>query len=125
MTRDIGKPPPVAEITPEPVYLKRREFLKNSLLVAATATGVGATLYSLMGRGRGGLARTGAAPGAVGTPQPPGSPLTVASVSPLSTSEPRTSLDDVTTYNNFYEFGTDKSDPARNAGTLKPRPWTV
>src|SRR5262249_48713599 len=39
--------------------------------------------------------------------------------------EPRTSLDDVTTYNNFYEFGTDKADPARNAGTLRPRPWTV
>ena len=32
---------------------------------------------------------------------------------------------DATSYNNFYEFGTDKSDPARNAGTLKPRPWTV
>jgi len=31
----------------------------------------------------------------------------------------------VTTYNNYYEFGTDKSDPAQNAGTLKPRPWTV
>jgi sulfoxide reductase catalytic subunit YedY len=32
---------------------------------------------------------------------------------------------DVTTYNNFYEFGTDKSDPAENARTLKPRPWPV
>ena len=32
---------------------------------------------------------------------------------------------DATSYNNFYEFGTDKSDPARNAGTLKTRPWTV
>jgi methionine sulfoxide reductase catalytic subunit len=32
---------------------------------------------------------------------------------------------DVTTYNNFYEFGLDKSDPAANAHTLKPRPWTV
>ncbi|MCV4698700.1 molybdopterin-dependent oxidoreductase, partial [Escherichia coli] len=32
---------------------------------------------------------------------------------------------DVTTYNNFYEFGTDKSDPARLAGALKTRPWTV
>ncbi len=31
----------------------------------------------------------------------------------------------MTTYNNFYEFGTDKSDPAKNAGTLKTRPWTV
>jgi sulfoxide reductase catalytic subunit YedY len=32
---------------------------------------------------------------------------------------------DATTYNNYYEFGTDKSDPAQTAGTLKPRPWTV
>jgi sulfoxide reductase catalytic subunit YedY len=36
-----------------------------------------------------------------------------------------TSYKDVTTYNNFYEFGTDKADPARNAHTLKTRPWTV
>ncbi|MGG7517967.1 protein-methionine-sulfoxide reductase catalytic subunit MsrP [Allorhizobium undicola] len=32
---------------------------------------------------------------------------------------------DVTTYNNFYEFGTDKSDPAANSGKFKPRPWTI
>jgi sulfoxide reductase catalytic subunit YedY len=32
---------------------------------------------------------------------------------------------DATTYNNFYEFGTDKSEPAMYAGTLKTRPWTV
>jgi sulfoxide reductase catalytic subunit YedY len=36
-----------------------------------------------------------------------------------------TAYADASTYNNFYEFGTDKSDPARNAHTLKPRPWTV
>jgi len=36
-----------------------------------------------------------------------------------------TPLRDVTSYNNFYEFGTDKGDPAANAGTLRPRPWTV
>jgi sulfoxide reductase catalytic subunit YedY len=36
-----------------------------------------------------------------------------------------TSWKDVTTYNNFYEFGTGKDDPSRNAGTLRPRPWTV
>lgn len=36
-----------------------------------------------------------------------------------------TPYEDVTTYNNFYEFGTDKRDPARNAHTLVPRPWTV
>jgi sulfoxide reductase catalytic subunit YedY len=39
--------------------------------------------------------------------------------------EPLTSFKDVTTYNNFYELGTDKSDPAQNAAALKTRPWTV
>lgn len=37
----------------------------------------------------------------------------------------KTPLESVTSYNNFYEFGTDKEDPAANAGTLKPSPWTV
>ncbi len=41
------------------------------------------------------------------------------------TDETKTPYKDITTYNNFYEFGTDKGDPARNAGTLKTRPWTV
>ncbi len=46
--------------------------------------------------------------------------------SPLSTTgETLTSLKDITTYNNFYEFGTDKSDPSHNAGKLRTRPWTV
>lgn len=46
--------------------------------------------------------------------------------SPLSTAdEPLTSLKDITSYNNFYEFGTDKADPARNAHRLTTRPWSV
>jgi sulfoxide reductase catalytic subunit YedY len=39
--------------------------------------------------------------------------------------EAKTSYQDITTYNNFYEFGVDKSDPAANAHTLRTRPWTV
>ena len=45
--------------------------------------------------------------------------------SAFSTDEEQTSYEDATTYNNFYEFGTDKGDPAANAHTLKPRPWSV
>jgi len=45
--------------------------------------------------------------------------------SPFSTDEAPTKLDAVTGYNNFYEFGTDKGDPARNAGKMELRPWTV
>ena len=48
-----------------------------------------------------------------------------AKPSPLSTGERQTSLQDVTHYNNFYEFGTGKEDPAANAGSFQPRPWTV
>ena len=47
------------------------------------------------------------------------------SKSAFSTSEEQTPFDDVTSYNNFYEFGTGKGDPERNAGSLKTRPWTV
>ncbi|WP_298619041.1 protein-methionine-sulfoxide reductase catalytic subunit MsrP [uncultured Zoogloea sp.] len=45
--------------------------------------------------------------------------------SPLSTTEPPTSRRAVTTYNNFYELGTDKADPAENTFRLKPAPWTL
>ncbi len=44
---------------------------------------------------------------------------------PIRTDEPQTPWKDVTTYNNFYEFGTGKSDPSATAHTLKTRPWTV
>ncbi len=47
------------------------------------------------------------------------------SKSPFSTSEEQTSYKDVTTYNNFYEFGTQKDEPARNAKNFRTRPWTV
>lgn len=53
------------------------------------------------------------------------SPFGAVAKSPLSTNEPPTPLADVTSYNNYYEFGTDKSEPARNAHTLRVRPWTV
>jgi methionine sulfoxide reductase catalytic subunit len=45
--------------------------------------------------------------------------------SPLSAADEKTPLADVTTYNNFYEFGTSKDEPAKNAHTLRTRPWTV
>jgi len=44
---------------------------------------------------------------------------------PYDTDEKVNSYKDITTYNNFYEFGTDKDDPAANAGTFKPKPWSV
>jgi methionine sulfoxide reductase catalytic subunit len=86
-----------AEITPREVFLRRREFIVGFSALALTA-GLSDSIEA--------------------------SPLK-AEKSTLSTDEKPTSLADVTGYNNFYEFGTDKSDPAANAHTLTTRPWTV
>ena len=75
-----------SEITPRSVYLRRREFLAG-----AAASGLAAGLFAAHGEA---------------------APLQAAK-SPLSTTdEPLTPLKDITSYNNFYEFGTDKDDPA-------------
>jgi len=112
--------PPNSEVTPEPLYLRRREFIKNAGLFAGTAAVVGGGLYLL------GMKRT--RPMDAFVPDGGGLaslPRSRPGPSPYDTDEPRTPFEDVTTYNNFYEFGLDKSDPARNAHTLKTRPWTV
>jgi sulfoxide reductase catalytic subunit YedY len=95
----IGRPQDIAssEITPREVYLNRRALL------AGTAGLIGAAVLP-----------DGAA----------AAPLS-ASKSPLSTDEKPTSLKDVTSYNNYYEFGVDKDDPVANAHTLTTKPWTV
>ncbi len=54
-----------------------------------------------------------------------GLPLVAQARSPFSTDEEQTSYEDISTYNNFYEFGTDKSDPAEYAGSLITSPWNV
>jgi sulfoxide reductase catalytic subunit YedY len=61
----------------------------------------------------------------VSTQAPTAQKLAARANPALSTTEPRTAFKDVTSYNNFYEFGLDKGDPAENAHTLRPRPWTV
>ncbi len=123
--RRLPKEPPSSEITPEALYLRRREFIKNGALTAGTAVAVGGSLLWLMGKGpppdpkepRGTPEQAAAAA--------PALPGPVALTSRYDTDEPQTLYKDVTTYNNFYEFGTDKSDPAENAHTLRPRPWSI
>ena len=105
--------PTASEITPRPAYEARRDWLK-ALAIGATGTALGSWAA------RDALASTAAAPGKLATL--PGARSTVAGA---ATMEKATSYKDASTYNNFYEFGTDKSDPARNAHTLKTRPWTV
>lgn len=96
-----------SEITDEGVYLKRREWLK----MAGIAT-TGALLSQSV------LAST-EVPGASGRLLPR------ARKSPFSTDQTPNSWTDVTTYNNYYEFGTDKDDPARYAKDFVARPWSV
>jgi sulfoxide reductase catalytic subunit YedY len=97
-----------SEITPESVCADRRRFL------------------AAMGLGAAGLTIGGAAQAGEVTPANSGlADLKLVKRSELAGGEKPTSFEDVTTYNNYYEFGTDKSAPAVTAGTLKPRPWTV
>ena len=85
-----------SEITPKDVYMNRRRFLATATLIGGgLALNARAATY-------GGLAR-----------------------SPLSTNEKLTPYRDATNYNNYYEFGTSKEEPAQKAKTLKTSPWTV
>jgi sulfoxide reductase catalytic subunit YedY len=107
------------EVTPEALYRRRREFLSDALKFAATAGAVGGGLLTLLGGPRADPEESpAAASGAAGG-------LTIARRGEYTVGDARTPLRDVTTYNNFYEFGLDKGDPAENAHTLRPRPWTV
>ena len=118
---EIGKRILAADITPERLYVRRREFLRNSLLFMATSAGIGGTLLWLMRGLRATDHKTVATAGA----SPVSTALKITRRSDYSSGETKTPYESVTTYNNFYEFGTDKSDPAENAHTLRPRPWTV
>jgi sulfoxide reductase catalytic subunit YedY len=105
----IAHPHPIkpSEITAETVYADRRRFLLQM-----------------------GLATASAALGGCGPPGPVGAeaglaPLTVVRKSEMAGQENVTAYEDITHYNNFYEFGSAKEDPARNAGRLRTRPWSV
>jgi methionine sulfoxide reductase catalytic subunit len=89
------------QVTPYGLYLNRRAFIAGG---AALALGPRA--------------------GEASTPAP-GQPLKAAPNLQYRLEDAKTPFKDVTTYNNFYEFGVNKEDPARLAHTLRPRPWTV
>jgi sulfoxide reductase catalytic subunit YedY len=96
-----------SEITSESVYLRRRELLKTAGVAAigALASPSGFAITT--------------------TDTATGKELVGVKESSLSTDEAPNSWSDITTYNNYYEFGTGKEDPARNARDFKPRPWSV
>jgi methionine sulfoxide reductase catalytic subunit len=120
----LPEEPPSSEITPEALYRGRRDFLKNAALFVGTTAALGGGLTALVRRGS---RADPPEPVADVPPLPSASASSGAPVgkSPYSTDEAPTGYRDVTTYNNFYELGLDKSDPAENAGTLRARPWTV
>ncbi|GGX42521.1 protein-methionine-sulfoxide reductase catalytic subunit MsrP [Undibacterium squillarum] len=96
--------PYASEITPREVFEKRRKLL--GMLAAGGLAGVS------------GLRWTDAAAQATQR-------LAAAANPAYQLTEKQTSRKDATTYNNFYEFGTDKADPAQTAGTLKTHPWSI
>ncbi|HWZ13151.1 MAG TPA: twin-arginine translocation signal domain-containing protein, partial [Acidobacteriaceae bacterium] len=97
-----------SEITSKENYLNRRKFMMGA--AAAGIVAAGAERLSHF-----------ASPTSVMA----GTKLNTVK-SPLSTTgEMLTSFKDITSYNNFYEFGTDKSDPSQNAHTLQTSPWAI
>ena len=100
-----------SEITPRAAYLGRRRWMQQ---LAAGALGSGLAGWA----GREAIASEGAPKGAALASIKSG-------VAGAVTMDKPSTRQDATSYNNYYEFGTDKADPARNAHTLKTRPWTV
>ena len=107
--------PQAGEITPRAAYDSRRALLRR---MAAGAAGTALASWAA----RQALADTALYPAPGRLPALAGQR---SAVSGALTMEKITAYQDASSYNNFYEFGTDKSDPARNSATLKPRPWTV
>jgi len=110
------------EITPESLYLRRRELL------AGAAAAAGALLLPGCGRADDPAPPATPRPAAGGPRVPPydgSDALAIAAREDRAPDEALTSFEDVTHYNNFYELGTDKTDPSENAHTLRPRPWSV
>jgi methionine sulfoxide reductase catalytic subunit len=101
--------PESSQITPRAVYEQRRQWLKAAgSLAAFGAAGIGVAQAQTAPPGK--LAKL---------------PATRSALPGAMVMDKLTAYSDVTSYNNYYEFGTDKADPGHNAGTLKPRPWTV
>ena len=95
------------EVTPQALYLDRRRLMASTArsMIAAGVSGVSGLMSSMAFAAK--------------------AYDKVPKGSPFDTNEALTPLKDVTSYNNFYEFGTDKGDPKINSGSLKPRPWKI
>jgi sulfoxide reductase catalytic subunit YedY len=106
-SRNGANPPPPSEITPQQVYEARRQFIAKMALGAVA----GGALWEMANR--------------QAFAQEPAQKLAARLNPAFAALDKQTPFKDATTYNNFYEFGTDKDEPAQRAHTLKTRPWTV
>ncbi len=116
----IKRPSDIAssEITPEAIYNARRDFMRGTMSAAALGVGMTAAPGLL------------AAPGQVADKDLPGpewlkQQIATAKANEQKISENLTPYEHVTGYNNFYEYGYDKTDPAAKSHVLKPHPWSV
>src|SRR5580693_1471223 len=98
-----------ADITPKDLYFNRRKFLK-AMGIAGAATFAGSSVVNLLSPSR--------SVNAAGK-------FASLAKSPFSTTEKQNTLEEVSHYNNFYEFGVDKDQPAKNAQKFRTSPWTV
>ncbi|AKH70197.1 sulfite oxidase-like oxidoreductase [Spongiibacter sp. IMCC21906] len=97
-----------SEITPESVYLRRREFMFGAgAMLAAAGMGMPASVFAASSQGLRYKA------------------VKTKEGNPFYTDEAQPSFEEATHYNNFYEFGTDKSDPAKYASSLTTDPWSI
>ena len=94
-----------SEITPREVFLNRRELLGGALATGASSLIATATAHA--------------------SDQPTGKPLQYTRNAKYSVTETPNKYEEITNYNNYYEFGTDKEDPARNSRGFNPEPWSV
>jgi sulfoxide reductase catalytic subunit YedY len=120
--KKLPRPPPSSEITSPGLYARRREFLKTGALFVGTSAAFGGGLVS--------LSRMGSADPPVKPPPLPKAPpgavkWEVSKRGRFGTTEEQTSYGDVTTYNNYYELGLSKSEPAASGFRIKTQPWTV
>jgi sulfoxide reductase catalytic subunit YedY len=94
-----------SEITSPENYFNRRRFLGQGAVLGAAVLAAPAFAAVL--------------------PDRRGEKLVASGTSPFSTDEAPNSFEDISTYNNYYEFGTGKGDPARNSTRFEPRPWSI
>jgi sulfoxide reductase catalytic subunit YedY len=114
--QDKSKQPAASEITPASVYARRMALWK---IFTSSSVGLGLSQWSAPSMGAGNPS-WGSKPGKLATLN-----AQASKVAGANSLDKATSYQDASSYNNFYEFGTDKSDPAAHAHTLKTTPWAV